>query len=115
MIDYGLDDCKHFDGMSVLPVCAVKPILDWQCLACRRASNRASAMFAREHRGAQQVIQGQEHNHLQTVLQDYQFQKEIQDIGNNAMRVAIAAKKQERDELICRRELRLQQEWERRD
>jgi hypothetical protein len=115
MIDYGLDDCKHFDGMSVPPVCAVKPILDWQCLACRRASNRASAMFAREHRGAQRVILRQEHNNLKAVLQYYQFQHRIQDVENNAMRVAIAAKKQERDELIHRRELRLQQEWERRD
>ena len=72
-------------------------------------------MFAREHRGAQRVILRQEYNNLQAVLQYYQFQHRIQDIENNAMRVVIADKKQEKDELIRRRELRLQQEWERRD
>jgi hypothetical protein len=115
MIDYGLDDCKHFDGMSVPPVCPVKPILDRQCLPCRRASNRASAIFSREHREAQHVIQGQKHNHLQAVLQYYKSKHQIQEIENNAMRAAIAAKAQEKDELISRHELRLQQEWERRD
>ena len=115
MIDFGLDACQHFDSMSVPPICAVKPVLDRLCLPCRRASNRASAIFSREHCDAQHVIQGQEHNHLQAVLQYYKSKHQIQEIENNAMRSAIAAKAQEKDELISHRELRLQQEWERRD
>ena len=115
MIDFGLDACQHFDGMSVPPICAVKPVLDRLCLPCRRASNRASAIFSREHRDAQHVIQTQEHNHLQGVLHYYKSKHQTQEIENEAMRAAIAAKSKEKDELVRRRELRLQQEWERRD
>ena len=103
MIDFGLDDCQHFDGMSVPPICAVKPILDRLCLPCRRASNRASAIFSREHRDAQHVIQGQEHNHLQAVLHYYKSKHQTQEIENDAMRAAIAAKSKEKDELVDRR------------
>ena len=108
MVEYGLHDCRRFDSMSVVPVCAVKLLLDRWCLPCHRAANRASAMFAREHRDVQHVILRQEHNNLQAVFEYYQYR--VHDIENNAIRVAIAAKKHERNELICRRELRHQQE-----
>ena len=115
MINFGLDACQHFNGMSVPPICAVKPILDRLCMPCRRASNRASAIFSREHREAQHVIQTQEHNHLQGFLHYYKSKHQTQEIENEAMRAAIAAKSKEKDELVRRRELRFQQEWERRD
>ena len=115
MVEYGLDNCRRFDGMSVLPVCAVKLLLDRRCLPCHRAANRASAMFTREHRSAQHVIMGQEHDHLQDVLRYYQHQHQMHDTKNDAIRAAIAAKAHERYELTCQRELRHQQEWERRN
>ena len=115
MVEYGLDNCRRFDGMSVLPVCAVKLLLDRWCLPCHRAANRASAMFAREHRDVQHVILRQEHDNLQAAFEYYQYQYRVHDIENNAIRMAIAAKTHERDELICHRELRHQQEWERRN
>jgi hypothetical protein len=110
MVEYGLDDCRCFDGMSVPPVCAVKLLLDRRCLPCHQAANRASAIFAREHRDVQHVILRQEHDNLRAVFEYYQYQYQVHDIENNAIRAAIAAKKHERDELICRRELQHQQE-----
>ena len=78
MVEYGLDDCRRFDGMSVPPVCAVKLLMDRRCLPCHRAANRASAMFAREHRGVQHVILRQEHNNLQAVLRYHQYQYRVE-------------------------------------
>ena len=72
-------------------------------------------MFTREHRSAQHVIMGQEHDHLQDVLRYYQHQHQMHDTENDAIRPAIAAKAHERNELTYHRELRHQQEWERRN
>jgi hypothetical protein len=115
MIKFGLDTCQHFEGMSVPPICAVKPILNRMCLRCKRASNRASAMFSREHRDAQFVIQTQNHDHLQGVLHHYTAEHLTQEAEIDTMRAAIAAKTREKAELVRLRESRLQQEWERRD
>jgi hypothetical protein len=52
---------------------------------------------------------------LQAVLHYYKSKHQTQEIENDAIRAAIAAKSKEKDELVGRRELRLQQEWERRD
>jgi hypothetical protein len=115
MIKFGLDTCQHFEGMSVPPICAVKPILNRMCLPCRRASNRASAVFSREHRDAQFIIQTQNHDHLQGVLHYYTAEHLTREAKNETMRAAIAAKTREKAELVRLRESRLQQEWERRD
>ena len=115
MIEFGLDACQHFDGMSVPPICAVKPILNRMCLPCRRASNRASAVFSREHRDTQFIIQTQNHDHLQGVLHHYTAEHLTQEAEIDTMRAAIAAKTREKAELVRLRESRLQQEWERRD
>ena len=115
MIQYGLDACQRFDGMSIPPVCAVKPILNRLCLPCRRASNRASAKFFREHRAAQFTIRTRHHDHLQGVLQQRTTEHLAQEAEIETMRVAIAAKAREKAELLRQRELRLQVDWERRD
>ena len=115
MINFGMDACQHFNGMSVPPICAVKPILDRLCLPCRRASSRASAIFSREHRDAHYVIQTQNHDHLQGVLHYYTSKHRTQEAENETMRAASAAKTREKAELVRLRESRLQQEWERRD
>ena len=115
MMENGLADCRRFDGMSVPPVCAVKPLLDLRYMPCHRAANRPSAMFTREHRSAQHVIMSQKHDHLQAILRYYQHQHRMHDTENDAIRAAIAAKTHERDELTCHHELRHQQEWERRN
>jgi hypothetical protein len=115
MIQYGLDACQRFDGMSIPPICAVKPIFDRLCLPCRRASNRASARLFREHRADQFTVRTWHHEHLQGVLQQRTTEHLAQEAEMETMRVAVAAKAREKAELLRQRESRLQLDWERRD
>ena len=68
MMRDSLQICQRFDGLSVPPVCAVKPLLDCRCQPCHCAANRASARFFKEHRDVQDAIRLQENNHLQAVM-----------------------------------------------
>jgi hypothetical protein len=110
MIQYGLDACQRFDGTSIPPICAVKPILNRLCVPCRGASNRASARLFKELRDAQCTVRNRHHEHLQGVLQHLSQKSEAE-----TWRVAITAKEREKAELLQQRESRLQQDWERRD
>jgi hypothetical protein len=115
MIQYGLDACQSFDGMSIPPICAVKPILERLCLPCRRASNRASVKLFREHRAAQLAVWTRHHDHLQGVLKQRTTEHLAREAEIETMRVAIAAKAREKAELLRQRESRLQLDWECRD
>ena len=57
----------------------------------------------------------QENDHLKAVLGYYHDLSIAQDARNNAIRAAIAEKEKERDDYICQRDLRNQQQWERRN
>ena len=115
MIQYGLDACQRFDGMSIPPICAVKPILNRLCEPCRGASNRASARLFRELRAAQCTVRNRHHEHLQGVLQQCTAEHLAQESKAETMRVAVAAKEREKAELLRQRESRLQRDWQRRD
>ena len=115
MIQYGLDACQRFDGMSIPPICAVKPVLDRLCLPCRRASNRALVKLFREHLAAQFTVWTRHHDHLQGVLKQRTTEHLAREAEIETMRVAIAAKAREKAELLRQRESRLQLDWERRD
>jgi hypothetical protein len=115
MIQYGLDACQRFDGMSIPPICPFKPILNRLCEPCRGASNRASARLFRELRAAQCTVRNRHHEHLQGVLQQRTAEHLAQESKAETMRVAVAAKEREKAELLRQRESRLQRDWERRD
>ena len=68
MMRESLQTCKRFDGLSVPPICAVKPLLDRRRQLYHRAANRASARYFKEHRGVQDAIRLQENGHLQEVM-----------------------------------------------
>ena len=112
MMKDGLEECQCLDGLSVPPVWAVK--LDCRCIPCHRAANSASEKFFREHCGAQNVIQLQEHDHLKVVMKYYLDLRLAQDTQNDAIGVATAKREKEREKLVCLCDLRNQQQWERR-
>jgi hypothetical protein len=115
MIRYGLDTCQRFDGLSIPPICDVKPILDRLCEPCRGASNRASARLFKELRDTQCTVRNRHHEHLTGVLQKRTDEHLAQKSEAETWKVAIAAKEREKAELLQQRESRLQQDWERRD
>ena len=93
MKKYGLPNCQRFDGLSVPPVCAVKPLINSKC----RSASRNSARFSVERRQVQDNLRSQEHANLVVVRDDLAQLRRVQDEEIARLKAGIARKKAERD------------------
>jgi hypothetical protein len=97
MKKYGLPNCQRFDGLSIPPVCAVKPLINSKCTPCTRSASRNSALFSVERRQVQDNLKRQEHANLVVVRDDLAQLGRVQDEEIARLKAGIAQKKAERD------------------
>ena len=97
MKEYGLPTCQCYDGLSVPLVCAIKPLLNFQCTPCTKSANQNSAHFTVERRQVQDTIRRQEHANLVATHDDLARLRRGQDDEITHLKAGIARKEAERD------------------